>query len=80
MLTEGIGSFFVSFFFLTQTEDSTRFSKEKAINCFITAAAYVGARSMCNGKVVTRSGAVLNPAIGIATNFTMMFQNGGYFF
>lgn len=80
MLTEVIGSFFVSFFFLTQTEDSTRFSKEKAINCFIIASAYVGARAMCNGKFVTLSGAVLNPAIGIALNFTMMFENGAYYF
>jgi len=79
MLTEVLGSFFVSFFFLTQTEESTRFGKEKAIHCFITAASYVGARSMLNGKNVTLSGAVLNPAIGIATSFTMLFDHKSYF-
>lgn len=80
MLTEVLGSFFLSFFFLTQTEEKTRFGKDKAINCFIIAASYVGARAMLNGKNVTLSGAVLNPAIAIGTNFTMLFEKGGYFF
>jgi len=77
MLTEVLGSFFLSFFFLTQTEEKTRFGKDKAINCFIIAASYVGARAMLNGKNVTLSGAVLNPAIAIGTNFTMLFDKGG---
>ena len=80
MIVELIGSFFFIFFFLTQTEESTRFGKEKAINCFIISSAYIGARAMLNGKNVTLSGAVLNPAIGIGTNFTMLFQNGGMYF
>ncbi len=70
-MAESLGAFFFTFFFLTQTEESTRFGKEKAINCFIIAAAYVGARGMLNGKVVTLSGAVLNPAIAFGTNITM---------
>jgi glycerol uptake facilitator-like aquaporin len=80
MLTEVLGSFFLSFFFLTQTEEKTRFGKDKAINCFIIAASYVGARSMLNGKNVTFSGAVLNPAISIGTNFTMLFDLGASYF
>jgi glycerol uptake facilitator-like aquaporin len=80
MLTEVLGSFFLSFFFLTQTEEKTRFGKDKAINCFIIAASYVGARSMLNGKNVTFSGAVLNPAISIGTNFTMLFDKGASYF
>lgn len=31
---------------------------------------------MLNGKVMTQSGAVLNPAIAIGTNFAMMFDKG----
>lgn len=80
MLAEVLGSFFFSFFFLTQTEQSTRFGKEKAINCFIISAAYIGARGMLNGNKVTLSGAVLNPAIGIATNLTMWWSNGPMYF
>ena len=80
MIAEALGSFFVAFFFLTQTEEKTLFSKEKAINCFIIAASYIGARGMLNGKAVTQSGAVLNPAIGLGTSFTMLFENGGAYF
>ena len=80
MLAEALGSFFVAFFFLTQTEEKTLFSKEKAINCFIIASSYIGARGMLNGRTVTQSGAVLNPAIAIGTSFTMMFENGGSYF
>jgi hypothetical protein len=46
------------------------FSKEKAINCFIIASAYIGARAMLNGNLVTASGACLNPAIALGTNLT----------
>lgn len=35
---------------------------------------------MLNGKVVTQSGAVLNPAIAIGTSFTMLFDKGGSMF
>lgn len=68
MVAEGMGSFLVVFFYLHQTEAKTVFSKEKAINCFIIASAYVGARAMLHGTTHTYSGAVLNPAIAIGTN------------
>ena len=35
---------------------------------------------MLNGKVMTQSGAVLNPAIAIGTNFAMMFDKGAKMF
>jgi hypothetical protein len=50
MIAEPLGAFFVTFFYLTQTEEKTMFSKEKAINCFIIASAYVGARGMLAGR------------------------------
>jgi glycerol uptake facilitator-like aquaporin len=80
IIAETIGSFFVAFFYLSQTETQTYFSKEKAINCFIIASSYVGCRAMLNGKTVTQSGAVLNPAIAIGTNFAMLFDKDGTMF
>lgn len=76
IIAEPLGTFFVSFFYLTQTEEKTVFSKEKAINCFIIASAYVGARSMLSGNTFTVSGAVLNPAIAIGTSFMQLFFRG----
>ena len=35
---------------------------------------------MLNGKTVTQSGAVLNPAIAIGTNLVMMIDEGVYMF
>ena len=69
-----LGTFIVVFFFLTQTEEKAVFSKEKAITCFIIASSYIGARALCGGIIVTRSGACLNPAIGFGTSFTMLFD------
>jgi glycerol uptake facilitator-like aquaporin len=80
IIAETIGAFFVAFFYLSQTETHTYFSKEKAINCFIIASSYVGCRAMLNGKTVTQSGAVLNPAIAIGTNFAMLFDKDGTMF
>lgn len=70
IIAETLGSFLVVFFYLTQSEAKTVFSRERAINCFIIASAYIGARAMTNGHKITLSGAVLNPAIGLGTNFT----------
>jgi len=80
MIAEALGSFFVAFFYLSQMEQQTYFSKEKAINCFIIASSYVGARAMLSGNTVSQSGAVLNPAIAIGTSLTMLFDKGGKYF
>lgn len=77
IVAETLGSFLVVFFFLTQTEPKTTISKEKSINCFIIASAYVSARSMLYGCAYTRSGACLNPAIALGSNFTQLFEDGG---
>jgi glycerol uptake facilitator-like aquaporin len=53
---------------LTQTEAKTIFSQEKAIQCFIIAASYVGARSFSGCNNITSSGSVLNPAIGFGAD------------
>ena len=65
IICEIFASMVFVFFFLTQTEEKTQLSKDRAICCFIVAASYVGARSLCGGSKIIQSGAVLNPAIGI---------------
>lgn len=77
IVIEVLGTFVVVFFYLTQTEEKTVLSKEKAITCFIIAASYIGARALCAGNHITYSGAVLNPAIAIGTSFTQLFSQGG---
>lgn len=74
IISEPLGAFFVAFFYLTQTEEKTTFSKEKAINCFIIAAAYVGARGMLSGTENTISGQVLNPAIALGTSLVQLID------
>ena len=66
-VAETIGSFLVVFFYLTQSEKGQQISKEIAITCFIMAASYVAARGMCYANIVTVSGSVFNPAIGLGT-------------
>lgn len=63
-------TFIYVFFFMTCTDEKLLFSNEKAINCFILASAYVGARCMFYGQnagltAVTNYGAVMNPAVAI---------------
>jgi glycerol uptake facilitator-like aquaporin len=47
--SEVIGSFFVVFLYLTQTEAKTKLSKDPAITTLIIAAAYIGALLMVSG-------------------------------
>ena len=75
MISEVVASFLVVLFYLTQTEEKTMLSKERAISCFIIAASYVGSRAICAGKILTYSGAVLNPAIGFGA-CVLEFKNG----
>jgi len=50
IIGEAIGAFIMVFFYLTQTEEKTTFSKEKAINCFIIASSLVAGRAMVQGQ------------------------------
>ena len=87
IIGETIGSFIMVFFYLTQTEEKTIFSKEKAINCFIIASSLVAGRAMVQGQAIgidaigavavggySLSGAVLNPAIAIGTTLVMLID------
>jgi glycerol uptake facilitator-like aquaporin len=48
---ETLCTFIFVFFFMTNTDEKLAFSNEKAINCFILAASYVGARAMFAGNI-----------------------------
>ena len=63
---------------MTNTDEKLLFSNEKAINCFILAASYVGARAMFYGNAVTVStyGAVANPAIAMGIQMSTLLNEG----
>ena len=70
---EFIGSFFLVFIYLTQTEEKTMFSKDPSITTLIISASYTAARQMTGAPYATDA-SCLNPAIAIATNLTMLFD------
>ena len=72
-------TFVFVFFFMTSTDEKLLFSNEKAINCFILAASYVGSRAMFFGQVAITTanyGAVMNPAIAIGIQMSTLINNG----
>lgn len=76
---EMLCTFIYVFFFMTCTDEKLLFSNEKAINCFILASAYVGARCMFYGQGVQATlvyGAVMNPAIAIGIQMSTLLNNG----
>jgi len=64
---EILGSFFLAFLYLTQTEEKTKLSKDPAITTLIIAASYVGALLMASGPSNYLS--CLNPAVAFGTSF-----------
>lgn len=78
LLQELFCTFIYVFFFMTNTDEKLLFSNEKAINCFILAASYVGARAMFAGNVATVStyGAVMNPAIAMGIQMSSLLSDG----
>lgn len=47
------GTFIFVFLFMLSTDKKTQFSKDKVINCFIIASAYVASRLMAGGTLIT---------------------------
>ena len=64
---EIIGSFFLAFLYLTQTEAKTKLSKDPAITTLIIAAAYVASLLMVSGPEDYL--ACLNPAVAFGASF-----------
>lgn len=78
LIQELLCTFIFVFFFMTNTDEKLAFSNEKAINCFILAASYVGARAMFAGNSfgVTTYGAVCNPAIALGIQLASVLNLG----
>ena len=78
ILQEFFCCFMYVFFFMANTDEKLLFSNEQAINCFILAASYVGARAMFVGNLAytTSYGAVINPAVAIGIQMSGLLSEG----
>ena len=72
MTSEVIGAFFVTFLYLTQTEDKTKLSSDPAITTLIIASAYLSAMLMVCGPddYITP----LNPALALGAMFQQVYH------
>ena len=80
VVMEAVGAFWLCFIYLKETDPRTCTSNDQAMNSLVVAASYPGARAMLCGVTVTASGAVLNPAIAVGTNFMQLFIFGASHF
>jgi glycerol uptake facilitator-like aquaporin len=71
IVSEALGTFFLAFLYLTQTEEATKLSKDPAITTLIIASSYVAALLFISPPDAGLG--CLNPAIGIATTIVMTF-------
>lgn len=65
--SEALGSFFLAFLYLTQTEEKTKLSNDPAITTLIIAAAYIASILMVSGPEDYLS--CLNPAVAFGACF-----------
>jgi glycerol uptake facilitator-like aquaporin len=72
---EVLGSFFLAFLYLTQTEEKTKLSKDPAITTLIISASYVAALLMVSGPFNVL--ACLNPAIGFGASMQQSYDGNG---
>ena len=73
-MSEVLGSFFLAFLYLTQTEEKTKLSKDPAITTLIIAASYVAALVMVSGPF--KGLPCLNPAIGFGASMQQVYDAG----
>ena len=76
IVTETLGTVLLAFLYLTQTEESTKLSKDPAISTLIIAACYTGAIYMVSPPNVATV-ATLNPALGLAIPLVNTFNGNG---
>jgi glycerol uptake facilitator-like aquaporin len=67
-----IGTFFLSFLYLTQTEEQTKLSKDPAITTLIIAASYIASLLMVSAP--NDYLACLNPAIAVGASFSQLYS------
>jgi glycerol uptake facilitator-like aquaporin len=73
IVNEILGSFFLAFLYLTQTENKTKMSNDPAITTLIIASAYLAAMLMCSGPDDYLT--PLNPAVSLGQIFQQIFHN-----
>lgn len=71
VVSEVIGTFFLSFLYLTQTEEQTKLSKDPAITTLIIAASYIASLLMVSAP--NDYLACLNPAIAVGASFSQLY-------
>lgn len=78
IFSEILGSFFLAFLYLTQTEEKTKLSKDPAITTLIIAASYISALLMVSGPFDYL--ACLNPAVGLGASMQQAYgsNSGGW--
>ena len=67
MTSEAIGAFFVTFLYLTQTEEKTKLSSDPAITTLIIASSYLASMLMVCGPDDFLT--PLNPALAVGAAF-----------
>ncbi len=73
IVSEVIGSFFLAFLYLTQTENKTKMSNDPAITTLIIASSYMAAMLMVSGPDDYLT--PLNPAVSFGTIMQQIFHN-----
>jgi glycerol uptake facilitator-like aquaporin len=73
MAGEVLGAFFLTFLYLTQTEEKTKLSKDPAITTLIMASAYLASMFLVSGP--DDSLTPLNPAAALGVMFQKAFHN-----
>ena len=73
MAGEVLGAFFLTFLYLTQTEEKTKLSKDPAITTLIMASAYLASMFLVSGP--DDSLTPLNPAAALGVMFQQAFHN-----
>ena len=71
IISEVLGSFFLAFLYLTQTEEKTKLSKDPAITTLIIAASYISALLMVSGPFNYL--ACLNPAVALGASMQQSY-------
>lgn len=72
MASEAIGTFFLAFLYLTQTENKTKMSSDPAITTLIIAASYLAAMLMVSGPDDYLS--PLNPAVSLGIMLSQAYK------
>ncbi len=73
VLSEFIGTFLLAFLYLTQTEETTKLSKDPAITTLIIAASYIASLLMVSAP--NEYLASLNPAIAVGASFSQLYSS-----